>query len=627
MGSRPREHQLEDESVVYFRSILPSEWVYREESHDYGIDGSVECFDPGGKSTGIRCYVQLKATDSEDPKVQKKAKFKVSTLEYWHSHDIPTLIVRYSSIARCVYWNWHFDRRIALSRSGKSASIKYGNEDLWLDDTPGSVFLRLERLRRLRRSSIRPPIAISFESERGSEIDDIRDNLREPMALFSRLVTYEDRRLEADGAKLHLADSELIVDLEGCSTAPIANDQSNLKKLAADIIVGTAVCYASVGQHRIALELLQDSFAHAEYHASRDGAFLLGNSITHERDFDLLQSVAIDLLDRNLDRFGFDFMLFAPLGILHTLRDDELQKYIRLVSQITKRSIQTKDKRAGRYAYNLAEIFSKLGWLREAVRYYRIAGQMDETYLEKDYFFIQAGGACYRAGRYKAAAFCYLRSMRLSEHVVSSSAALLGETQIQRGNFGSAVFWLRKALESKSLMDDPRFPNFSATYQSATRLRARFGARVERQTSRSFGNLDSVRKSGKAYSEEDLCMAIEQDPLNVYAWNELGCFYAESGNPENAIEPFFVAASLSDGNLCYWLNILTLSFSLRLPFDVCVRTLSAAITYGHDRLAKAAHERAKKSEEGEREALRRIGDLLATMPSIERPVAFRIIKE
>ena len=66
MPQRPREHQLETESRLAFHTALPSAWVLRNLTDDYGIDAEVELFDAKGFATGERFLVQLKATDETD---------------------------------------------------------------------------------------------------------------------------------------------------------------------------------------------------------------------------------------------------------------------------------------------------------------------------------------------------------------------------------------------------------------------------------------------------------------------------------------------------------------------------------------------------------------------------------
>jgi len=49
--SRTRAHELETESEAAFRAAIPSRWVFRRKSDDYGIDGEVEIFYLNGKAT------------------------------------------------------------------------------------------------------------------------------------------------------------------------------------------------------------------------------------------------------------------------------------------------------------------------------------------------------------------------------------------------------------------------------------------------------------------------------------------------------------------------------------------------------------------------------------------------
>ena len=68
MPRRPIQHQLEDQSERAFASALPARWAWRKQDKDYGIDGEVEIFAPDDTATGLLFKVQLKATESDDPK-------------------------------------------------------------------------------------------------------------------------------------------------------------------------------------------------------------------------------------------------------------------------------------------------------------------------------------------------------------------------------------------------------------------------------------------------------------------------------------------------------------------------------------------------------------------------------
>ena len=66
MPQSPRTHRLERESRAAFERLLGDHFVYRREDPDYAIDGVVEAINSDDSMSGLRFYVQLKATDTEN---------------------------------------------------------------------------------------------------------------------------------------------------------------------------------------------------------------------------------------------------------------------------------------------------------------------------------------------------------------------------------------------------------------------------------------------------------------------------------------------------------------------------------------------------------------------------------
>lgn len=68
------QHDMEDESVQLFRSVLPKQWVVREYRPDYGIDLAIEVFESTNKSDlqapafsmGEHFFAQVKAISSTE---------------------------------------------------------------------------------------------------------------------------------------------------------------------------------------------------------------------------------------------------------------------------------------------------------------------------------------------------------------------------------------------------------------------------------------------------------------------------------------------------------------------------------------------------------------------------------
>ena len=148
MPRRPRAHQLEDESRIQFQQILPSEWVFREKSNDYGIDGEVEIFDEEGMSTGLIFFVQLKGTDESELEKALQCRFMNKVIDYYKSLPVPVLLARYHSPSKNFYTKWATRVDFYYSRkNSKSVNVKYLENEKWTDDTPNLIRDSIELIR------------------------------------------------------------------------------------------------------------------------------------------------------------------------------------------------------------------------------------------------------------------------------------------------------------------------------------------------------------------------------------------------------------------------------------------------------------------------------------------------
>jgi hypothetical protein len=92
---RPRQHILEDESILAFKQLLPEGWVANEFAKDYGKDIQVEIF-RNGNATGNMFITQLKATDATIKNDLITVTMKKDHLNYFSSITTTVLLVFYS---------------------------------------------------------------------------------------------------------------------------------------------------------------------------------------------------------------------------------------------------------------------------------------------------------------------------------------------------------------------------------------------------------------------------------------------------------------------------------------------------------------------------------------------------
>jgi hypothetical protein len=128
---RPRQHVAETESEKILDQHIPSDWVKRRLTPDYGLDFEIEIFE-AGHATGQRVWVQLKSVERLSPKrtpmrvpilapsvSESKVKMNVvgsreisclafrmatSQLDYLVACPFPTLLLLADLADREVYW-------------------------------------------------------------------------------------------------------------------------------------------------------------------------------------------------------------------------------------------------------------------------------------------------------------------------------------------------------------------------------------------------------------------------------------------------------------------------------------------------------------------------------------------
>ena len=164
MPQRPRQHTLEDESIRAFEAALPTNWVFRRHTPDYGTDGEVEIFDDEGRATGIKFNVQVKATDSQDELSAHQIKLRVETCRYYLSLDMPVLLVRYASANNQLMIKW-FHHSLDRDRidQNKYFTIYFTEKDAWDGLSPTSIINECKIYRKIRSASLTLPLPLSIQ--------------------------------------------------------------------------------------------------------------------------------------------------------------------------------------------------------------------------------------------------------------------------------------------------------------------------------------------------------------------------------------------------------------------------------------------------------------------------------
>lgn len=125
LPKRPRTHVLETKSKAYFISSMPSEWIHRNVSLDYGLDLNIEIVERG-KVTGNNFSVQLKSTDRSLLRTKTPfVRLKCSTLNYMLSRPEPVMIVYYSSLDKDALWIWSHEIHKSCAEEQRVITIPF----------------------------------------------------------------------------------------------------------------------------------------------------------------------------------------------------------------------------------------------------------------------------------------------------------------------------------------------------------------------------------------------------------------------------------------------------------------------------------------------------------------------
>jgi hypothetical protein len=169
MPRRTRGHQLEKQSRLAFEHVLGDRFVFRSEEPDYGVDGSVEVFDPSlGYATGLRFFAQLKATDEVDLKKALRLWVSLETADYYRALPLPLLMVRYQASSGRLFTRWFHQFDPYYGGLGeKGLTFRWAEDDVWDTERPDALAGDVRAFLRWRSPAL--PLPVSIRRERPDE--------------------------------------------------------------------------------------------------------------------------------------------------------------------------------------------------------------------------------------------------------------------------------------------------------------------------------------------------------------------------------------------------------------------------------------------------------------------------
>lgn len=436
---RHRNHVLEDLSITELRSTLPDMWVIHNYHNDYGIDVQIEIFEPSGKTTGLRVYGQLKATDNTE--IDDKLYLDREHFEYWSAHSDPVILLRFYAQTKTFKWCWMHEIEWRLKPGADSVNASKHLKSFNSTQTP-KLIEDLAKLRRDVKSQISAlPISISVKVK-----NSIPNSLKIAEIIGNELDDGLFRVLGAPTTPCHfdllLEGEKLCITYLGLPGYVISCDDIN--------------DFETIGEIAIFFLFLI---------ACRYDKSTISKSISRQALSSLCKTASGQFLPLLID--GLIYSNGVPQAITALLSQDlienkqELWLNLNLVGPRSSQSYgqldlwQTQLKEwadsppypeiASSAAYNYANSIAHTGQWESATEYYILAGERDPEYLKRDYFWIELAAVQFESGLASSAADSYRTALNLKSD--PETKWRLGDALFHSGQYESALNYINSAAQ------------------------------------------------------------------------------------------------------------------------------------------------------------------------------------
>lgn len=560
MPKRPKQHQVEDLSIVSFRKVLPREWVYREKDKDYGIDGEVEIFDENNTATGIIFYVQLKATDVKSGTTQKRVTLKNEAINYYKALELPVLIVRYISESEEIYFRWaHTIDRHKQKENAKTYSFVMAEENLWNEHIAGSLYRFLSKLRILKSQSNIFPLKLflnfTFNEFCGYKPHSLKSKFRSELSNKSQYFSIVNNQKECD-FQVNVSDSEIsILVLEGVTGAYLHSinkiEYSSIDELMSDIFIAIALALWSFNKELNAYGTLDIFGEHSQSLKNQSVAvhfiklcFSLGKI---NKAYELWNNLS----DKKDEVLHAKFQMLSLMALKDLNAED-----LKLHEKYLKQQISLNQNHGTAY-YNYANFLHNQKRLREALSNYRKAFKFEEKYHNASHIHQEVAGTLFDLKRYKLASMYYEKAIKISnelkvEVLYADSLMMCGEFALARKSFQN-YFDNSTDIDGEWILKDSVLEYLISEYGFESQKRQE--GLAEQQ--------EIFKKLGKEIvTIEDLKEVIKIDALNSLAWFNLGWLYKENEDWENAMASYLFCALINRSDIEAWVNTFICAWNL-----------------------------------------------------------------
>ncbi len=560
MPKRPRQHQLEEESRVAFRSKVPREWVFRDSVPDYGIDGHVEIFDKAAHGTGRLFLVQLKATDAPNLSRALAISFRRDIYQYYRSLDLPVLVVLYHAKSGRLYARWFHAFDPYYSRGGKGTktfTFRLTEDDEWRAGTAQRLLSDIETIRQLRSPGLRLPISVSVclpeAPIHGVSSAKLALALRKLGNRHAGLLVLETRPVRRTLAIITISNDEVKTSLAGrwgftLHTSSGYPSEDVLTRFPSDILLGLAMAFDQAGHSDIGAQLAAAYATTSSIIKHPSLVIRIAGCMARARRVTEAVRLSEVLLENKSSRAAAQTLLIPALLERDSLSTSELEYLRTFMKRLIARFEQDADREDAATAhYNFGNHLRGRATDRQALRHYRLAAKWNPAYRMRAYFWRELAGLLFESGHYRWSAQAYQRARDLGED--KDGKALHADALMLAGDYRAA----------QDLFQD--YLGTTTEPESEWRLKAWALSHIRRTLGLDEQTRERQRAMALVPDKPDgppeqlrlaLMEALAHDALCSVAWLNLGHLELSLDNSNAAFPPFLIAALSLRGDLEAW---------------------------------------------------------------------------
>jgi tetratricopeptide (TPR) repeat protein len=539
---------------------LPSHWIVRELSHDYGLDAEVEIVAADGAVTGRRFNAQLKATDDPDGATVRLA---AETVRYYRGLDLPVLLVLYRAADDQVRAQWFHAVDREFPDDQTDVTFRLGEDTVWFPTAADALHAELSAFRFFRAPGFHLPLRLDLEAADAHVLDqpsaEILRVVRAAAAESPGLVSFGEGM---HGARVTVGAAETVVAI-GASASfswPTVVDTGDSVSFPYDVLVGVALALAQVGQVDLAARVAHRYAGRSALVAQGQVVVEIGDILVRAHRPTEALDIVDELEDHHPERGGMAlYLMVAALRLASLQSPQEIERYQAYQRrQIERAEERGDDHQVAMAHYNYANQLRSRRDRKGAIHHYKLAVRAWPRYAEFEYWNREIAGVLYHSGRFALSAHYYSRALEIGTDWPIKG--ILGDALMFSGRYREAVDRFVEATEDGA-ESHVEWGLKRWFLESLTEWGLEDQVRQTRAAERRSEEIgESLAGVG---ARDTLHEALQLDWLSGLVWFNLGVVEErELGNHDAALFAFIGCGLCQPGDVEAWVNAIIVAANL-----------------------------------------------------------------